>query len=521
VSDLPKLQALPAIEVWREMRLHMEWSDRLSLVFLFADSHAALTPIRQWADDAWQWRTAPMKLLTPSSAATAVVDVLGGLQNQLDTMPTVRAPVWVEMLAHSSEQDAWDEARGECLARLNEAREWLSRSFQRPLVICLPSAWLPQMGYRAPDLWHVRSYVASVASLPAELTLRAQFAPVDSSLDLASHKTLDAETQALARAEGAFSSLPSVPNQRALWNAKTHLAAAMLEAGQLSPARQTAQEALALMRDLRTKAGDSPQVLRDLSVSLVRVGDAESEAGRGEAALVAYRESLALSQELRRALGDSPQVLRDLLVSLSKVSDAERQAGRREAALVGYRESLALSRELRRAVGDSPQVLRDLSVSLERVGDAESEAGRGEAALVGYREGLALRRELRLRLGGSPEVLRDLLVSLSKVGDAESGAGRGEAALMAYRESLALSQELRQALGDNPQVLDDLATSLERFASNQSLNTKTRREAVAEAYALRQRLAAAHPTSNWHRERLQATQRIALGLAAQTLPDNA
>jgi tetratricopeptide (TPR) repeat protein len=57
-----------------------------------------------------------------------------------------------------------------------------------------------------------------------------------------------------------------------------------------------------------------------LSVSLLRVGDAESQAGRGEQALAAYRESLQIARQLRQALGDSPQVLDDLAVSLVRLA---------------------------------------------------------------------------------------------------------------------------------------------------------------------------------------------------------
>jgi tetratricopeptide (TPR) repeat protein len=122
-----------------------------------------------------------------------------------------------------------------------------------------------------------------------------------------------------------------------------------------------------LCRQLRQALGDSPQVLRDLSVSLDSVGGAESQAGHGEAALAAYRESLGLGRQLQQALGDSPQVLRDLSVSLEKLGDGERQAGRGEAALAAYRESLALRRQLQQALGDSPQVLDDLATGLERI----------------------------------------------------------------------------------------------------------------------------------------------------------
>jgi predicted TPR repeat methyltransferase len=142
-------------------------------------------------------------------------------------------------------------------------------------------------------------------------------------------------------------------------------------------------------------------VLRDLSISLNKLGDAESEAGRGEAALQAYRESLELSRQLRQALGDGPQVLRDLSISLERVGDAEREAGRGEAALQAYRESLELRRQLRQALGDGPQVLDDLAFSLQRMSSMEARSLADRRADV--EEALQLRRQLAAAL---PDLLR-------------------------------------------------------------------------------------------------------------------
>jgi tetratricopeptide (TPR) repeat protein len=137
-------------------------------------------------------------------------------------------------------------------------------------------------------------------------------------------------------------------------------------------------------------------------------------------------------------------VLRDLSVSLNKVGDVESEAGRGEVALVAYRESLEIRRQLRVALGDGPQVLRDLSVSLERVGDAESEAGRGEAALAAYRESLEIRRQLRVALGDGPQVLDDLAVSLERCGSSPACPLPERQALLA--EAVALRQRLVTAL---------------------------------------------------------------------------
>ena len=55
--------------------------------------------------------------------------------------------------------------------------------------------------------------------------------------------------------------------------------------------------------------------------------------GNLEAALNAYRDSLKLREQLRASLGDTPQTLRDLSVSLDNLGDAEGAIGNGAAAL--------------------------------------------------------------------------------------------------------------------------------------------------------------------------------------------
>ena len=388
-------------EAWREMRLHMDWSERLSLVFLFADSASALQPIRQWTDDAWQWRTAPVRRIAPDQAATATLQVMQGLQAHFDAMRNTRAPVWVELLAQSSADQNWDAARAQTLARLNEAREWLTSSFKRPLVLCLPRASLAEVGHVAPDLWHVRSFVAVVqVPLTPALAFEVSTTTVDS---IQAHAALQLQPlrDAVVEAKAHYERQPSTAGLRQWWDAQDDLCAALLDCGALTEALAASTTGIELARRLRKEVGDGPQVLRDLSVSLDKVGKAESAAGRGEAALAAYRESLEICRELRRALGDGPQVLRDLSVSLNKVGDAESAAGRGEAALTAYRESLEIRRQLRQALGDGPQVLDDLAGSLERIAALHEVPNLERQQAI--EEALELRRRLRSAL---PEVGR-------------------------------------------------------------------------------------------------------------------
>ncbi|NUQ07896.1 MAG: AAA family ATPase [Phycisphaerae bacterium] len=192
----------------------------------------------------------------------------------------------------------------------------------------------------------------------------------------------------------------------------------------------------------------APQALRDLSVSLDRVGDVRLLKGDRDAALAAFEEGLTLSRRIAREFGETPEALRDLSVSLNKVGDVRLLKGDRDAALAAFEEGLTLRRRIAREFGETPEALRDLSVSLDRVGDVRRLKGDRDAALAAFEEGLALRRRIAREFGETPEALRDLSVSLFRVGWVLCEAGAGERAVTSMTESLAYITEVNRRWPD-------------------------------------------------------------------------
>ena len=146
-----------------------------------------------------------------------------------------------------------------------------------------------------------------------------------------------------------------------------------------------------MRRRLLDTHGETPQALRDLSISLGKLGDLRLETGDEESLgrglwtgetpqALPYQESLALDRRLVDAYGETPQALRDLSVSLDRLGDVQRETGEVAAATAAYEESLALRRRLVDAYGETPQALRDLSISLNRLGDVRRETGDVAAA---------------------------------------------------------------------------------------------------------------------------------------------
>jgi len=185
--------------------------------------------------------------------------------------------------------------------------------------------------------------------------------------------------------------------------------------GRLLRARERPAEALGVYermtgvaRRLLSEYGESPERLRDVSVSLDRVGDVRRELGDLTGAGESYAESLEVSRRLLSEYGESPERLRDVSVSLNKVGDVRRELGDLTGAGESYAESLEVRRRLLSEYGESPERLRDVSVSLERVGLLSRDEGDEASAQGHLREALGLAESVVDQYGETPARAADV-----------------------------------------------------------------------------------------------------------------
>ena len=80
------------------------------------------------------------------------------------------------------------------------------------------------------------------------------------------------------------------------------------------------QESLQVCRQIVAEFGKTPKSLRDLSVSLDRVGDVWAAQRQWQDALACYQESLQVCRQIVDEFGETPESLRDLLVSHAKMA---------------------------------------------------------------------------------------------------------------------------------------------------------------------------------------------------------
>jgi len=171
--------------------------------------------------------------------------------------------------------------------------------------------------------------------------------------------------------------------------------------------------------DLHRRAPDSAE--RVAAWPLYACAELLRSDGRVDDALAILRPLVQRHRQLADRL-NTPESLRDLSVSLNNVGRAAATRGDHDAAAEAYRESLDVARQLADRL-KTPESLRDLSVSLDNVGGAAATRGDHDAAAEAYRESLDVARQLADRLK-TPESLRDLCVSLYL--NAGNAAARGD-----------------------------------------------------------------------------------------------
>ncbi|OJH35278.1 tetratricopeptide repeat protein [Cystobacter ferrugineus] len=331
-------------EEWQALRYHIEWSKGFVLVFLFVPDESIQTLLRERLERICLMRTAPLEKVSPRDPATLIEDVLEPIRQPSSVLTEAHSPLWIDLA--SGRGDEWGRARDNLLSRVNEHREWLRR-LERPVVWVLPSGYRPRLREIAPDLWAIRGYSLDLGEQGLTAAENEAVAPMDPpeperAMDLGStHSAANSVDEALLKEWARIEHTPS--KEPGVFYAGWRAADVALRLGRLELARDISADVLARARNLVSEDQDATNWL---STALHQVGDVAQAMGRLEEAEEAHRESLELRRGLRERLGDTPQVLRDLSVSLTLLADVLGARGKIDDALKNYDEARRLRQRL-------------------------------------------------------------------------------------------------------------------------------------------------------------------------------
>ena len=360
--------------IWSRFQRSLKWQEGFALIFLFSDYPQVTELFRQRLADIYRARVRGLRLLreTPTDPETLSGPLLRSLFQPDSARDSLAAPLWVELNQGSG--DAWQQARRDFLARLNERRTPFMRNHPWPVILCLPTATAPEISQYAPDLWAIRQQSLTLGdwlptrrskqpvTQPGQNTANDQDPHAAFPFSAAERSQLDewARVKDLPHADAGILRTGWAASQacmrRGHWQQKARIDNAVL-----ARARALVEDSRSDMPPPRPPAPPeatpkaTPEALRDLSVSLNNVGRTHEALAQWEQARQVYSESLSVRRDLLQRVGETPEALRDLSVSLDNVGRTHQALAQWEQARDCFQQGLELGRQLANAFPHLPE----------------------------------------------------------------------------------------------------------------------------------------------------------------------
>ncbi|MDY7108655.1 MAG: protein kinase [Planctomycetota bacterium] len=221
---------------------------------------------------------------------------------------------------------------------------------------------------------------------------------------------------------------------------------------------------LAQLELLSGAAQDDSVLKRELALGYNRIGDIQgSIRGRSHGdlkdALASYRKALAIQQEVASRTRRDPGLLRELSLTHLRIGDMLKRIGQTQEALEAYQTALDIRQGLLQASPTDHIAQRDLAIALSNVGEMYARLGDDALAIRHYNRSLTLREQLAAQKPEDLQSKRDLSSIYLRVGGRLDASGDHEAALQRYTAALTVRQELVEAEPENIAWRRDLAVA--------------------------------------------------------------
>ena len=389
----------PPLELaWQTLRASLEWAHEFALVFVFCSDTATKEALFRRADDLMRAQVRPFERPASRQSTDFIQTLLPFAVRPSSVHLASNMPLWLDLDSHPGNAE-WDAARAEFLNRLNERRASLVREHTRAVVLALPQDWTKRAAEAAPDLWTIRQptvYLGRTAQFGEtadRLGDETQLTPQTVQASAATPKELPLAVRRWQTAREAHSAMDGLT----VWDG-VQASEAALEAGHTALALEIAHQTTALAQENLERGGKTPERLRDLSVSMNKLGDVARALGQLEDAKTAY----AQGEQLRRALiddfGKTPERLRDLSLSMDRLGDVARALGQLEDAKTAYAQGEALATELIDTYGETVLGLETLAYNACRLGQVLEKLGETAAAQPHLSKARSLYQRLTLAM---------------------------------------------------------------------------------------------------------------------------
>ena len=293
---------------------------------------------------------------------------------------------------------------------------------------------------------------------------------------IAAHREYDAarrlDEQIVARQPN------NVQAQRDLSMSLLKLGEVAVQMGQFDEAKAWFQDSLKICEPLAQSDDKNAQDQGYLSLSLIRLGDVAVKMGQLSEAKAWFERSLSISERLVQTDVKDAQAQRDLSVCLEKLGDVAAKMGQLSVANAWFECSLNISERLAQADDKDAQAQRDLSISLSTLGDVAVQLGQFGVAKSRFARSLKISEQLAQADDRDAQAQRDLSVCLNKLGDVSVQMGQFDEAKSWFQDSLKLCERLAQSDPNDAQAQRDLSVGRERLG-DVAVNLGQLREAQA------------------------------------------
>ena len=354
------------------------------LLYLWGDDPRSLAWLQSELDRTLRARS--RRLLAVPAESGGAPDVEPALRAVLQPEPGAELfGIWVALGdARGSRQRDW------LLARLNERRAGLLAVARPVLLVGRGDAELA-VAMVAPDLWSIRSasFVVPAWALDAAVDLPPPTPWLGGGLPSAPGKlpavalwdrALASFRQATGKAAGAARAMADDASPQLALDLGFDAIAQAVRYRQLALAERVLADLAAHLAIDPSGVGDQPQALRQAYQWRLWAAELAGLRRQWRDALAHALHALAAAERVVKLSGESPEALRDWSVSLDNVGDVQRALGDVTGARGRYEQSLQVRERLVALTGESPEALRDLAISCQKLGDLQAGTGGWDAA---------------------------------------------------------------------------------------------------------------------------------------------
>ena len=280
------------------LKQHVEWCEHFALGFVFTGNEYAVRIFRERLAEIYRARITHLEVSTPRRPEELTKELLPKLLDPPSYQRVLKSPFWIDLSNRIG--PVWQKARIAFLIRLNEQREQLRHALDRPLIFVLPTEERMLISKLVPDLWAIRDF-----SLIEESWIENASGPGPSLPTSQKHFVLMRPNDRDFSYVNEWDRLQSKDSfDRGMLLAAERAMNACLRMGRQSQANDIAMRQEEIARKRLSDYGETPEALRDLSVSLDNVGKIANARGQLETAEKAFQEGDAIAQALSKALPD-------------------------------------------------------------------------------------------------------------------------------------------------------------------------------------------------------------------------